>query len=63
MSIPRSVVWRCASCKVCGVAMMDEKSSILSLTSGIIRDHAEKSPQCPSDDREINILSEDAKAA
>ena len=59
---PRSVIWKCQTCRVCGVASITEQSSINSVIGFIIRDHGEKSPKCESGDNEIRIQSEEMAA-
>jgi hypothetical protein len=59
---PRSFIWKCQTCRVCGVASVTEQSSINSVIGFIIRDHGEKSPKCESGDNEIRIQSEEEAA-
>jgi hypothetical protein len=59
-----TIVWRCKNCKLCGAAPIDRHSvtSIVDfdrITASIAEDHAQRSPQCKTGDKEIEILPEE----
>jgi hypothetical protein len=52
--------WKCDSCKLSGIAIADEKTSIACLVSSIQIDHSERSPRCTTGDNEIRVGPEKA---